>query len=740
MIREVKLPGARTVSAFSSSVQPATSPYPFAGTGSIAVHDAWNTVDAGGDATGTFAYCWPGNGGNEHLVGFDPAPTLALFNQVSFSFGADYSKTGPNTWWFPPDNAFGPRVRVVMLARDGIARHYSPAYQFDPGVEDNFVNISTSPTIYKLHTVTWDLTSHPEGGPFTLEDINKLVAGVDITTSNGPNGKAFETGVGSFFKIRIPWFTLTLTVEDLGGYVRAIRHNGSAALRLMRRPRNTVSMSMPAHEATKEIGEVVNLAHGRGPDAEGAGWGVRALDRRSVQIVQRTYWPEDLRVADVAFDLHDFSCEAWTAFRIPIAWTPELSGLAYLDRGGEWTMTRAQDAWSLRPGDGAAVRVLEDYPNLSEEGLAVHAAGGTEILLNNSNPAGTGWASDSVSGGLTLSTETDAILADELGYQTAVRLTFGGSPGAGGKAQVVALTVGDSVSIRARVRNLALDNPSTKFLEAAFFDSSGNYWSAAAGTWVAAPTYNPIPADQGYGEVIFDQIPINNTENHTLKVGRFSSSINTATFVIALASIQKNAHGCGMPLVTLGSTIARVADSFVYNNSSTFVFWHRASGMAIVEFRPFWRGAAMAAATSKPIIRADHSAGAFDLVEYKAGTPDRFIATRSDGSGVKTVEVAIRDAAGGELYLTRAHYVRLFYRWLDSPGWRDHPPYEAAIGYAVYLAADDSFVSYHEATATWAIPNAETESSVTLANLDGWVRWLEVKRNPLTGQEAIWRR
>ncbi len=739
MIRDIALKAARTVSSYSSSVQPATSPYPWSGAGSVTVHDAWNTVDTGGDATGTFAYCWPGNGGEEHLVGFDPGPTLATFNKVLFTFGADYSKTGANHWWFPPDNAFGPRVTPVMLGRDGTTRLYGTAYEFDPGVEDNFVNISTNPDIYKLHTVTWEMTSHPEGGPFLLEDINKLVAGVSITFSNGPNGKAYEVISGSFFKIRIPWFTCVLTVQDLGGYVRSVRHNASATLRMQRKARNTIGLALPAAEAKNEIGEPIHIARFSAPDSAGSGWGENPLERRNGLIVQRTYSPEDLRVVDQVYDLHDFSCEAWGAFRIPLAWTPELSGLAYLDRGGEWTMTRAQDGWSLRPGDGVGLRVLEDYPNLSDEGLAIHSANGEELILNNSNLGGTGWSSVGVTGGLVFSAEDQIPLVEELGYQDSILATFGGTPGSGQKAQAFSLTSGQTISVRVRVRNISIDNPSTKFLEVALVGPTGDYWSEATRAWTSTPTYPAIASDLGFGEVIFDQIPVPATGVYSINVGRFSSTINTAIFAIGLVNVQRNAHGCGMPLVTLGSTITRVADEFVMENTSPYTFWHRDRGVLIAEFRPFWRAASLTAATEKIVAKANHSGGYFEKVAFVAGATDQLVATRTDSGGTQALAVDILDGADAAIHVTRSHYLRLFFRWLGPEGWLDHGPGEVALGYALYQS-DGTFVSFHEAVGVWDAPDGATEDNVSFAGLDGWLRWFEVKHKPISGREAIWRR
>jgi len=739
MLREIRLLGKGTdITGWTGSIDPGTSPYPWSNTPSKSLSQVWNNLSGGSNPyERDAAYNW-GAYGTEHAMEFEPGPTLATFTKLRFVWGMDYSQEGPNNWWFPPDNAAGPTVGLLVRnrAQSGFLSIYS--YTFTtPGDDAHNTNTNTEfPTVKEFEH---EITGHPEGGPWTLNDINHIAAGLSFSTTNGPNGKWADDPI-RFTKFRAFYFALYVTVQDLGGYTRSVRHNASATLRMKRKARNAITFPVPAHETVHELGEVENIAHARGADSGGEGWGPRALDRRNGWLVQRTYWPEALKVVDEYYDLHDFSCEAWGAFRIPLAWTPELNGLAYLDQGGEFDLARAQDAWSLRPGDGAALRVLEDYPNLSEDGLAIHEAGGEELMLWNANLGEAEWAS-ATTGGASFSASTTQPMADELGFLDSVVLTFGGSPGTASKSQEFEPTAGDIVNVRVRVRNITNDDPDTKFLEAVLEDDSGNFWNDATRSWDASPVYNPIPAaGSGFGEVIFDQVPIVNTETHTLRLGRFSSSINTAVFIIGLANLTLGEEGAGMPLVAGASTVTRVADVWEMDNSGDFTFWHRALGGAIVDFRPFWRAEELADATEKKIVRADHTGGAFDEVRFVAGTTvDKIVFERSDGGGSQTVEVEIRDDADAVLRLTRDYYVRVYARWLGEDGWRQHAPYEALLGVAIFNL-DHTFVAYHEQVASWVAPDAETEDVVQFAGLHGWIRWFEVKRKPLTGTEATWRR
>jgi hypothetical protein len=678
-------------------------------------------------------------------MAFEPGPTLAFFTKLRFVWQMDYSQEGGNNWWFPPDNAAGPSFSLVVRNRAQSAYIGIFSYTFvSPG--DLVHNTNTNTEFPTPKVFEHSILSHPEGGPWTLNDINHLAVGLEFSLYNGPNGKPNDDP-SRFQKFRAFQLQVYLTLQDLGGYVRSVRHNASATLRMKRKARSTISLMIPVVNSTKEIGETVNIAHSRGADAERAGWGYKTLERRHGWLAQRTYWPEALSVKDECYDLHDFNCEAWSAFRIPIAWTPELSGWAYLDQGGEWTMTRDQDAWSLRPGDGAALRVLgaegADYPNLSEDGLAIHDGSDVEMALWNANLGVAPWTT-ATTGGASFTDQQNQPMADELGFLPAPLLAFGGTPGTASKTQTFLLTAGDILNVRARVRNVAVDTPLTKFLEVALYDTAGNYWNEATRTWDASPVYNPISSAAGFGEAVFDQVPITSTDTYAIKLGRMSSAINTCSFIVGLVSCLKNGDGTGMPLVTTGTGITRVADTFEMANDAAFTFWHRDRGIAIVEFRPFWRAEELPASTTKTVIRADHAAGAYDWLHVSAGTgtggADELVIERFDTAGTQTLAVDILDANDLPLRLTREHYVRAFYRWLDADGWRNHAPYSVLIGYAVYNNLDGTFVAYHETGATWVAPDASLEDNVKLTNLDGWIRWFEIKRAPLTGTEAVWRR
>lgn len=742
MLREIRLLGEGTdVTGWTGAIDPGTSPYPWSNTPSLSLSQVWNDLATGSPPKERYAaYNWSIYGPT-HAMEFENGPTLALFTKLRFVWTMDYSQEGGNNWWFPPDNAAGPTVGLLVRNRAQSAFIGIFSYTFvSPG--DDVHNTNTNTEFPTPKSFEYSILSHPEGGPWTLNDINHLAAGLSFTVYDGPNGKPWDDPT-RFQKFRAFNFAVYATLQDLGGYTRSVRHNASATLRMKRKARSTINMKLAFPDTTGELGEVINIAHTRGADSEGEGWGYKSLERRNGWLTQRVYWPEALQVHDECYDLHDFNCNAWGAFRIPIAWTPELSGIAYLDQGGEFTLSRTQDAWSLRPGDGAALRVLEEYMNLSEEGLALHTGGDQGMIDWSAQLGDASWAT-ATTGGASFVAQTNLPMADELGYSNSVLLTIGGTPGTASKSKSFALTAGDILNVRVRVRNISVDAPLTKFMEVALEDGTGNFWNEATRAWVGVATYNAIPSSEGFGEVIFDQVPISVTGSHTIRVGRLSTAINTCSFVVALVDVLKGGDGTGMPLVAGVAPVTRLADVYEMPNDAPFTFWFRARGMVIAEFKPFWRAAELTASTEKSIVRADHAAGAYDEVIFSAGTgtagADEIIARRSDTNGLQTLALDVLDAAGAPLRLSRNYYMRAFYRWLDADGWRKYAPHSVLIGYSIYNAADDTFVSYHEIGATWLAPDASVEDLFTFRDLDGWLRWFEVKGTPLTGSEAVWRR
>jgi hypothetical protein len=742
MKRQVILRAAGIAIDSAGNLDPGTSPYGWQNTPNVTLFDAWNDAD-----NASFAYCWP-DGGAQHAVTFEKGPTLARFDKVTITTGFDYQQSGPNNWWFPPDNAHGPGCAIMLRKRDlatWLVGTGAAAYQFTDS-DPNNVNVNTEPGVFKLYTLTWEMSAHPEGGPWTLEDINDLAVGVEFNWSNGPNGKAYDPAGGSFFKIRAPYLTVTLDIEDLGGFVSNVRHGASLTLRLMRRARNVIRSSVLAEHTRRQIGSRVYLSHPRGPAVGGAGWGRRRLERRPGMILSRTYLPESRSVADEVLDLRPIACLGWAAYRIDGAWSPELQGLALLDKGRGITHVRAQDAWSSRPGDGVLMRVLEHYPNLSSEGLAVSGGGDVATALYNFDLMQSGWSTYGDAGSFSAAADTTVAMAEEQGYLSSCRLTYGSGGGTGGRQRFLGSLAAGHLHVRIVVRNTSVPSPGTQCAEWYLTRGAGEYWNAAARTWDGSPVYNPIPSDEPVGEVIADAIPVTAT-TYAIGVGRWSSNMGPVTIHGALVDVQHTdatVAGARPPIVTLGSTIERVEDSHQMPHVWGRELWVHERGTAVVEVRPWWRATDLPDDAVKPLLHAQHATDTWDALQFVAVAGDDDIVRFERGiSGEGTYRL---DCPIPGVDLTRAHVLRAWARWLGSEGWTEYGPYSVEVGYAVFLEADGSLLSTGSVlgrlSSETAVPFDRDYLGIgcdETRQLDGWVRMWETRLSPLHRLESVWR-
>lgn len=765
MIREVIIEATGQVSdtptgGAQTSRDPGGSLYPWANTPTKTLAECWSDAD---DAT--FYYMWPHKdlgGEATALASFAAPPTLVLIRAVKVSAWWSHQQSGPNNWFYPPSNAWGPRARLVVRNRAKSGNLYSSyrtlAYPADAGANDN-VNTHAGYTGPILQE--WETTAHPEGGPWTIDDLSvaNFAAGISVEG----DAPSFDNTQGSFFKIRVHRLRVTLTVEDLGGFVQNIRHASAVALRLLRRARNAVPLRYRPEHAVVDVGGRVYLSHPRGPSVGSSGWGERRLERRHGQVLRRTILPEQVLYEDQVFDLEAYRCLLWAAYRIDAPWSPELQGLALLDKGGGFTHTRAQDGWSPRPGDGVLHRVISAYPNLSLHGLAAQGGGDEAICPRNYDLTQTGWVAFGASGAFTITADASRTLVEEQGYLSSALLTYGALGGQGGRGQWVGtlpFASGDFVHLRVVVQNTSVPTPGTQFLEVRLVRQDGGlaapeYWDESARAWTAVATDNPIPSDEPVGEVIFDAIPCDaagatSDPNYYVYVGRFSSNIADCSFNAALVDVQHGGPGAGdsygarTPLVTLGTTITRVADVHRLPNSLAAELWSYVRGVAVVELRPFWRAEVLPDGEVKPLLEAYHAADTWDALQFVAeSSGDDLIRFERAVSGQATFQL---DCPIDGVDLNRSHVLRAWARWLGADGWTEYGPWSVEVGYAVFLETDGSLVASGSVVGRFAYEGAMTSRDwLGVGNdhqdrhADGYVRMLETRLNPISGEEAVWR-
>lgn len=745
------------------AIVPGTSPYPDSSTPSMTVYDIWNA----GPVAEQYAYfhnvaipSW--------AVGFEPGPTLARFTRVTITAGFDYAQTGPNNWWFPPDNAYGPRAWLILRKRDlstwlsGTGTAYYEV--LGPPTDDYNVNMNTDPTLYRLRTLTWDMTAHPEGGPFTLTDINNLAVGLSHSTSNGPNSKPYDPSQGGFFRIRVPYVTVALEIEDLGGDIDNMRFADSLTLRLMRRARNTAKIVTLADHAVGDVGSRIYLATPRGPAVGGGGWGQRRLEREPGIITKRTIFPETFKIEDQVFLSRAYLCLGWAAYRIDGPWSVELQGVALVDKGGSYVHTRAQDGWSPRPGDGVLLRVLSDYPNVSYRGLAAQAGGDDSIALRNYDLMQSGWSTVGASGSFTVTADTTVAMVEEQGYLSSAKLDYGGGGGQGARERslgALSYNTGKRAHVRVVVRNTSVPTPGSQWAEVRLRRTGGGlgadeYWNNSTRTWSTTPAYNAIPSTEVFGELVMDAIPLDaggasSDPTYYIAVGRLSANLSSVIFHGALVDVQYSDNtvaGARTPTVTLDATITRIADVHKLPHTSTRELWAHTRGTAVCEVQPFWRSQDLPADAVKPLLHAKHAANDWDAIQFvpKTGTEDLIRFERGlNAEATYRLDCPIRDSAGAPLDLTRAHVLRAWARWLGADGWREYGAYSVEVGYAAFLASDESLVGSGSVIGTLSSTTSVSARDYLgigrddTRYLDGWIRMWETRRNPMHGLEAIYK-
>ncbi|NTV04642.1 hypothetical protein HGA89_07025 [bacterium] len=167
--------------------------------------------------------------------------------------------------------------------------------------------------------------------------------------------------------------------------------------------------------------------------------------------------------------------------------------------------------------------------------------------------------------------------------------------------------------------------------------------------------------------------------------------------------------------------------------------------MAVVEVRPQWRAESLPHGAVKPLVHAYHAADTWDALQFVAQTgSEDIIRFERAVSGQATYQLDCPLTDG--LDLNRGHVLRVWARWLGEDGWGEYSPYSVEVGYAVFLEADGTLVQQASATGRLAYTgNVATREWVGVGvdsagrYADAYVRLLEVRRNPISGLEAIWR-
>ncbi|KKL46834.1 hypothetical protein LCGC14_2341590, partial [marine sediment metagenome] len=428
-----------------------------------------------------------------------------------------------------------------------------------------------------------------------------------------------------------------------------------------------------------------------------------------------------------------YTCLAWAAYRIDGGWSPELQGLSLLDKGNSYTHVRTQDGWSPRPGDGALMRVIEEFPNLSFHGLAASGGGDLTVANRNYDLMADGWSTVGSSGTFSATADTTVYMVEEQGFLSSALLDYGAGGGQGGRERslgTLPYAAGDFLHVRVVVKNTSVPTPASQNAEWSLFRTGGGL--------PATEVVDAIPIDAGAAS---------SDPAYSIRVGRFSANLSSVQFNAAFVDCfhsDNTAAGCRPPLVTLDAGITREADIHrMVNATGDDQVWDYTRGVAVVEVRPFWRAEDLPTNQVQPLIHAHHATNTYDALQFvaKTGSDDLIRFERAvSGQATFTLDVDIPSVD-----LTRLHVLRAWARWLCSDGWTEYAPFSVEVGYAIFLEADGSLVSTGSEVGVLSYTgDVATRDWVGIGNdstrfLDGYVRMWEIRRNPISGLEAIWR-
>ena len=385
-------------------------------------------------------------------------------------------------------------------------------------------------------------------------------------------------------------------------------------------------------------------------------------------------------------------------------------------------------------------------------------SGDTSICLRNFDLQQSGWSTVASSGDFTAAADTTVSMAEEQGYLSASRLTYGAGGGRGGRERplgTLPYASGDFVHVRVIMKNSSVPVPATQFGEWYLKRSDGGlaapeFWKHSTREWTVSATYNPVPSDLPFGEVVADAIPCDaagatSDPTYVLGVGRFSGNIGPVILHGALVDVQHSTSdvlGARPPLVVLDTPIVRVADAHRMPQELARELWSHERGTAICEVQPFWRAVSLPVDSVKPLLHAQHASGTWDALQFVAKSGDDVIRFERAISGEGTFQL---DCPITNVDLTRLHVLRAWVRWLGSEGWNRYGPYSVEVGYSVLLESDGSLISTGS-----ILGSLSSQTSVSARSdlyigcdltrqLDGYVRMWETRRNPLDGLEAVWR-
>ena len=377
----------------------------------------------------------------------------------------------------------------------------------------------------------------------------------------------------------------------------SVRTSLSLMLRLLRKPIRYLEIDLPPVHAYVEPGDTVWVSHVLMPwttEYDGSDWTTYPM-----LVVSITDSVQPAKVTLKCLDLREIYCTWWSPFKTNIGMTPDLNGIAILDRAGGWYSTRNQLAYGERPGgDNVFQEVLANTQLIDGSGLWVQGGADVNHLLNSTFSEGSGntftsWTSTTSGAAIAVEWKLYTLI-DAVGFQRSCQLATYNA----GESAYLSQTVNtmDNKKLYARVfyKNGGTFDPVVIRIQRS---SDSKYWRDSDSTWQVAATDNAITPNTGVVNSlrwVSNQIDLTGvTTNITVSLGIFSSVLNGITQLQGCELIEMTTDTgpyCRWrsPLPTKAAAVTRVRDLTYIVNSSAVRILSPDRGFVKVTVTPHW--------------------------------------------------------------------------------------------------------------------------------------------------------
>jgi len=458
-----------------------------------------------------------------------------------------------------------------------------------------------------------------------------------------------------------------------------VRTTASTLLRFLRRPLRYVTMELPPHFGYLEPGDWVWVNHDLMPEPP-QGYETWRLIPLYVLEVHDPLSEAKITIRGV--DLRDVWAGFWSPLQTEIGMTPDLNGIAMLNRGGDnddkgqtLRCEREQVAYGVRPpGDDAWQEVVANKPVIDSFGLRVEGGDDVNRLLNSAFSEGSGttftsWSYTS-SGGAFIAEWTLYTLIDANGFRRTPQLVTQGA----GEASYLSQTVNNMENKELAVKVYYKDGGAVDRMGLRISRSDTGEYLDSAGAWQGSVQTIAITPGSGVIETKLFVTPSfdttsGGTVNLTIAVGHFSAAYSGYQISqpqgVELVEGLRYSYAYRSPLPTKDAAVTREAHrAYIANSPTAIESLSPIRGFVKMTVRPEWSHSILADADLKHLWSAEFDGGAD--TEYLRCYYERVDASNGtwhfeNGDG----EEATLDVSGGSLPVAGTDYV-VICRWTSE--------------------------------------------------------------------------